>query len=113
MSQTPYRGRQFVQEYMPDEGQHRREIARAVNVATRGQLNGSMSVTLTASVATTTIYAAPISISSVPIFAPTTAHAAAEIAAGGMYFTPSAGQCVVTHANNAQTDRTFNVIFVG
>lgn len=41
---------------------------------------------------------------------PTTAHAAAEIAAGGCYIpvaTIARQQFVIQHANNAQTDRTF------
>ena len=45
-------------------------------------------------------------------FMPMTANAAAEIGGGMLYVgqaTMKNGECVVTHANNAQTDRTFRV----
>lgn len=113
MTQTYYPGRTFVQEDMPNDREHRRQIAHALNVGLAGHINGSMSVTLGTLAATTTIYDATISIATVPIFAPTTPHAAAEIAAGSLYFEPTQGQCVVHHANNSQADRIFNVILIG
>jgi len=113
VTQTYYPGREFVQEYMPDQIQHRKQIADALNNTIKGRLNGTMSVTLDALVSTTTIYDARISLSTVPIFSPATANAAAEIAAGGLYFALNAGECVAHHANNSQTDRTFQVVLIG
>ena len=46
MSQTYFAGRPLVNETMPDEAQHRRELARAVNNNTNGLTNESMSLTL-------------------------------------------------------------------
>ena len=45
---------------------------------------------------------------------PKTAHAAAELAAGGCYVSAvAAGTFTLTHANNAQTDRTFAYVCLG
>jgi hypothetical protein len=45
---------------------------------------------------------------------PRTAHAAAELAAGGCYVSAvGSGSFTLTHANNAQTDRTFSYVCLG
>jgi hypothetical protein len=111
MTQTYYPGREFAQEDMPEVRQHVRQIARLLNVGLRGQLNGTMSVTLTAGATTTTVTDARISLSTVPLFVPTTANAAAALAT--LYVEPEAGECTVHHANNAQTDRIFQVALIG
>ena len=44
----------------------------------------------------------------------TTANAAAEVGAGGMYVSAQGdGSFTVTHANNAQADRTFDYTVTG
>lgn len=106
-------GRPRVSEFQPDEGQHRRQIARALNEALAGRLDCTKLVTLTEDVTTTTVTDARININTAVLAMPTTANAAAEIGAGGMYFTTANGSVVVTHANNAQTDRTFMLAFIG
>ena len=113
MTVTYYPGRQLVQESMPDHGQHLREIARTVNLLMRGQSNATLQVTLNAGVTTTTINDARISLQTAPMMVPTTANAAAELASGSVFVTPAKGQAVITHRNNAQTDRTFNVALIG
>ena len=89
-----------------------------VNGLMQGKSNNYGSVTLTANAGSTTVTEAPNRISStcVILFMPTTANAAAEVGAGTMYVSataPLTNQFTITHANNAQTDRTFRYIIVG
>jgi len=94
----------------------------SVQVVTDGMMNGKTnntdSVTLTASVATTVVTLAEgrLGEDTVILFTPTTANAAAEVGAGGLYVSSRAvlsNQFTITHANNAQADRTFNYVLVG
>jgi hypothetical protein len=69
-------------------------------------------VTLTASVASTTLANAALRPTSKLVFTPRTAHAAAELAT--MYVdAPTQGAVVIHHANNVQTDRTFQFVVLG
>lgn len=111
MTVSYFPGRQLVQEYMPNEGQHRREIARTLNLAMKGQTNNSMSVTLDPSVAATVVTDARISLQTCLILQPTTANAAAAIPT--TYAVCEAGLATIHHANNAQTDRIFTVSISG
>jgi hypothetical protein len=84
------------------------KIVRAVRELFEGRSNAVGSFTLASGAASTTVAAQNCGAGSTVLFAPTSAHAAAEIAAGGMYVSAVAnGSFTVTHANNAQTDRTF------
>lgn len=79
-----------------------------------GKLNATGSVTLTDSVASTDIIDPRISIESVILFMPTTANAATEAAAGGMYVSAQLnGSATVTHSNGPSTDRTFRYLVIG
>ena len=72
-------------------------------------------LTLTANAASTTLTHPMIRFNAPVGLMPTTANAAAEIAAGTMYVSETGrinGSLVVTHANNAQADRTFRY-FIG
>lgn len=113
MTQTYFPARPKPQEDMPDDRQHRRQLAQQLTTAIQGRLDNTFSLTLAENVASTTIIDSRISLSTAVLVMPTTANAAAEIGNGTMYFTPTAGQCVVVHANNAQTDRTFTVAILG
>ena len=113
---------QGVPELLPNGDEHRRQIARAVNRLNQAKFNCSLSVTLTASSATTTIKDSRISYGSVFTFTPQTAHAAAELASGNLYIPQStvipstgstAGQAIIQHTNNSQSDRTFIVGIFG
>lgn len=89
-----------------------REIRYAIALAFGGRTG---LVTLTASVASTTLTNPLIRFDSPILLQPTTANAAAEIGAGTMYISETGrvnGSAVIVHANNAQTDRTFR-LFVG
>jgi hypothetical protein len=89
-------------------------VAGALNGVQQGRLNIGASITLTANQATTVISDPRLHTASILLFMPTTANAAAEIGAGGLYVSAqAAGSATVTHANNAQTDRTFRVALLG
>ena len=74
----------------------------------RGRANVSGTFTLTANVGSTTITDPQFAADQVIVPVPTTANGAAEIGAGTMYLSARTnGTFTFTHANNAQTDRTF------
>lgn len=77
-----------------------------------GRANAIDELTLTANVASTTYKHPLLTYYSCIDFMPMTANASAEIGAGTIYVaqaTMKNGECVITHANNAQADRTFRV----
>lgn len=81
-----------------------------------GKLECVGELTLTAGAASTVITDIRISPQSVIVWHPRTANAAAEMAAGTMYITDAnmgSGTATVTHANNAQVDRTFRLAIIG
>jgi hypothetical protein len=82
--------------------------ALAISELASGRSNAFGTVTLTANAASTAVTDANFAAGSVPSFTATTANAAAEIGAGTMYVSARAnGSFTITHANNAQNDRTF------
>lgn len=99
---------------LPAAGASPRQTAQAVNLLIDGKFNSTGSVTLAASAASTSVtdyFAGP---DSVIVFTPTTANAAAEQGGGTMYLSARSKQgFTITHANNAQTDRTFLYIVIG
>ena len=91
-----------------------RRLAGAISELADGRSNGFGSVTLTDSAATTAVTDRRVGTDTVISFMPTTANAAAEVGAGGMYVgTVTEGSFTITHANNAQTDRTFTYCLQG
>ena len=97
----------------PDEQDQRKqnEVIRGVM---DGKTNNRASVTLTASSATTVVTDFRAGTASYIEFMPTTANAATEKAAGGMYVSSRGKQTfTITHQSNGQTDRTFTYIVVG
>ena len=91
-----------------DAAEHRRLLADAANQIADGRSNAFGSVTLAANQATTTLTDIRIGTDTVISLTPTTANAAAEIGAGTLYIgTVTGGSATITHANNAQSDRTF------
>lgn len=76
--------------------------------------SNSAEVTLIANAVGTIITADSITAASHFSFTPLTANAAAELGAGTMYVSArAAGSATITHANNAQTDRTFSYSLIG
>jgi hypothetical protein len=94
-----------------------RQVADKINQIARGRIDSTGTVTLTASAASTTVSdegGAFAYESSVILLSPLTANAAAEIGAGTIYVSGrSRGSFTLTHANNAQTDRTFGYVVLG
>jgi len=89
-------------------------IVNAVRQLMQGRSNAASSVTLAASAATTTVSAPNCAPSSQVFLFPRTAHAGAELAAGGCYVSAVGnGTFTITHANNAQIDRTFAYVCLG
>lgn len=96
----------------PDEKRHRERLAQAINGLRLGKLNAVGTFTLTANSATTTVTDNLFESNMVPLWSPTTANAATAM--GNVYVSSRAqGSFVLTHANNAQTDRTFLYFRVG
>lgn len=107
---------QTVPEFLQDANEHRRKLARAVNQLLGGKMNAFIDATLTANAATTALTDARIGYYSIISWMPMTANASAEVGAGAIYVDQSTmknGSAVITHANNAQTDRTFRFQIIG
>ena len=89
-----------------------RKIADILNNVLEGKINATGSVTLTASSATTTLTDARIGPNTVIAFMPTTSNAAAGVTA--LYVSArTEGSATLTHANNAQIDRTYGYSLLG
>jgi len=104
--------------YYPDHPSLLKQIIKVVQNLLQGRSNNAHAVTLTANVGTTTITLAKedIGIATLIFFMPQTANAAAEIGAGTMYVSARSvpnNTFTITHANNAQTDRTFGFVLIG
>ncbi len=73
-------------------------------------------MTLTANAAATTVTDSRIGYYSIILFMPMTANADVDCRVGPLYVaqaTLKTGSAVVTHANNANTDRTHRLLIVG
>jgi hypothetical protein len=89
-------------------------IVNAVRQLTAGRSNAAGSAMLATGAASTTVSAPNCASTSQVFLFPKTAHAAAELAAGGCYISAVAnGSFTISHANNAQADRTFAYVCLG
>jgi hypothetical protein len=100
---TIRRIRRMLQANMKFEGLDAQTI---LNNTIRGKLNCTGSVTLKANQGTTTISDELITTLSVVAFQPLSTNAKLEGQPG--YSSTENGRVIVDHANNAQTDRTYN-----
>lgn len=83
-------------------------IVRGVRDLFEGRRNTTGSFTLTANTTTTVVTHLTFGATSVPLYVPSTANASAEIGNGTMRVSARAnGSFTITHANSAQTDRSF------
>ena len=99
---------------LPAAATNPREISQVVNGVLDGKLNSTGSFTCTASAASTSVTDYRAGKDSVILLMPTTSNAASEMGAGTIFVSARAKQSfTVTHANNAQTDRTFEYIIIG
>lgn len=99
-------------------GKALRLTAGIVNGILKGKLNNLGEVTLTTGAATTTINDPRLTRNSMIVFDPTTANAAAELYGATMYVKDDGtnrknGVFIITHANNANADRTFKFQIIG
>lgn len=93
-----------------------KDTADIINRMQVGRSNCTTSVTLTANVASTTVTDERIAYNSVILLMPKTANASAEIGNGTIYISDTGrvnGSVVITHANNAQSDRSFGLVIIG
>lgn len=85
------------------------QIVRAVRELFQGRSHAKGTVTLTANATSTTVTAPNCGTDSDISLTPLTANAAAALATTYIQAANiKAGEFVITHANNAQTDRTFS-----
>ncbi|MEB2554046.1 hypothetical protein [Burkholderia cenocepacia] len=97
---------------MPNEKEHRRQIAQLANNLLQGKMNTVIQVTLTPSTTTTTVSDKRIGANTGLFFSALTANAAGALT--GLYVSSQKnGSATLTHANTATTDRTFNVLLIG
>jgi hypothetical protein len=97
----------------PSETQAYR-IVNAVRQLMQGRSNAAGTVTLAASAASTAVSAPNCAPTAQVFLFPRTAHAGAELAAGGCFVSAvGSGSFTITHANNAQADRTFAYVCLG
>ena len=91
-----------------------RGVTTSLRNAIEGKLNCVGDVTLAVSAATTTLSDRRIGSDSCILFMPTTANAAVDVGAGTFYVSARTdGSATLTHANNANVDRTFTYAVFG
>jgi len=91
-----------------------KKFAQAIAQLAQGRSNAVGTVTLAAGATQTTVASLTCASGSVILLSPVTAHAAAELAAGGCFISAVGEQAfTITHANNAQTDRSFGYVCLG
>ena len=108
--------RSFLHFPPPPNDPFSRRMYEVLQQIRSGKLEIVGELTLTAGAASTAVTDIRVSPQSVIVWHPRTANAAAELAAGTMYITDAnmgSGSMVVTHANNAQVDRTFRFAVLG
>lgn len=98
---------------LPTTGATEREVSQAIKDLTEGRSNATGTVTLTANTTTTTVTKSTINANAGVFLFPTTANAAAALATTYATIAALGGSFTITHANNAQTDRTFYYIVIG
>lgn len=106
--------KQSLPAFLPDEKEHRRQISMWMREVHQGKLANTGVVTLTANVASTVVTDNRVGANTFVGLMPQTANASAEIGAGTIYIATQGKQTfTITHANNAQVDRTFRYCLLG
>lgn len=100
--------------YDTNDQRHREIIAQWINGLLDGKLDVVGTFTLAANAGSTVVADNKFEANMVVLWVPTTANAAAEIGNGTLYLSDRSFQSfTLTHANNAQTDRTFLYVRLG
>ena len=108
--------RSFLHLPPPPNNPEIRRLYEVLQQMRRGKIECVTEITLTDNAATTVLNYKGLSPQSVVIFDPKTANAAADLYGGTMYVLTanrSNDAWTITHANNAQTDRTFQAAIIG
>lgn len=101
-----------VEEYpIPQSEDVRLQLAYRLLFA--GKTNNILEVTLNASATTTTVTDPRIGPYTVPLCEPTTANAAAISRPYRSNYGSAKGSMILTHANDANNDKSFRVVLVG
>ncbi len=93
-----------------------KKIILSLQQLAAGRSNSTGIISLAISAASTTVTDENCAVGSTVILSPSTAHAAAEVAAGTLFIpiaTIANGSFVIQHANNSQGDRTFRYALHG
>lgn len=100
---------------LPRTGVTERDLTDAVRSLMIGRSNATGRVTLRASQTTTTITGDAVNENAEVFLTPRTANAAAALATTYASISRISGvpTVTITHANNAQTDRTFGYVILG
>lgn len=98
---------------LPPTGATEREVHARIRELIEGRSNAAGTVTLTANAAATTVTKGTINANAGVFLFPKTANAAAALATTYAAVATGGGSFVITHANNAQTDRTFYYVVIG
>lgn len=98
----------------PEEGFRRQHNYNVSISSAKFNTTGSVTLTANAATTTTTIPVNMIGASSIVLLQATTANAAAAVATTYISTVSAANSnFIITHANNAQTDKTFYYFIVG
>ena len=110
---TTKQGFPGVPKMLPDEMEHRRQLAQMLNDrVNRGKFNCTISLTLTANAVSTNLIDERIGNGSFLDFMPLTANAAT--AKTGIYVSNQLnGSCTINHASSANVDQTFKAVILG
>jgi len=107
------KGYQGVPEMLPNEQEHRRQMARAINNQLQGKTNNVIQVTLNANATSTTITDARIGANTFIGFTPLTTNASAAVTSGLHVYSQQNGQATLVHPSSPNIDQTFNVVLIG
>lgn len=114
MTGTSNPGHPAVAPWIKDESQHRRDLARTVNMILQGGMNVTRDITLTVSAASTTIVDARIGLTSAVVPAmPLTVNGAIALDSGIWFDVPKTGSVVMHHAAAVATDQTVRFVILG
>jgi hypothetical protein len=114
MATNPRSKQSIVPQFLADDTEWKRKVGAWILEANQGNLNNTAVVTLTANAGSTTVTERRAGEFSFIGFMPTTANAAAELGNGTLYVSAQGKQTfTITHANNAQADRTFTYCILG
>lgn len=101
-----------VSEMLGDEREHRREMARKINVMNTGKVNCTLDVVVTAGATSTTISDPRISVFSFLSTMAMDANGAADEVAGIYFAALNSGSAVMHHRNNGST-RSLRILILG